>query len=69
MSKSIEVKKCISRSTVRSFPKKFFWKTLDGRPTNDPSKKVTWIHNDCEREIFRCWVCRNIPQNVIKTIR
>ena len=57
MSKSREVKKTI------------FWKTPDGRPTNDPSKKVTWIQNDCEREIVRCWVFRNIPQNVIKTVR
>ena len=45
-----------------------FWKTPDGRPTNDPSKKVTWIHNDPESEIVRYWVCINTPQNMIKAM-
>ena len=27
----------------------YFWKTPDGRHTNDSSKKVTWIHDDPKR--------------------
>ena len=38
-----------------------FWKTLDGRTTNDPSKKVTWIHDDPKSEIVTCWVRRKYP--------
>ena len=39
----------------------YFWKTPYGRPTNDSSKKVTWIHNDPENEIVTCWICKNYP--------
>ena len=39
----------------------YFWKTLDGRPTNDSSRKVTWIHDDPESENVTCWVCRKYP--------
>ena len=41
----------------------FFGKfeTVDGRPTNDPSKKVTCIHDDPESEIVVYWICRKYP--------
>ena len=39
----------------------YFLKTPDGRPTNDSSKKVTWIPDDPESEIVTCWVCRKYP--------
>ena len=39
----------------------YFWKTPDSKPTDDSSKKVTWIHDDPESEIVTCWVCRKYP--------
>ena len=39
------VKKQRSGKTFVDF---YFWKTLGNRPTNDPSKKVTFTYNDSE---------------------
>ena len=39
----------------------YFWKTLDSRPTNDSSKRVTWIPDGPENEIVTCCVCKKYP--------
>ena len=49
-------------SKSREVEKRFlFLENPDGRPTNDSSKKVTWIHDDLENETATCWVCRKYP--------
>ena len=48
-------------SKSREMEKRLLLETLDGRTTNDPSKKVTWIHDDPKSEIVTCWVRRKYP--------